>query len=174
MKYPFARKAETRETHHGVSVPDPYRWLEDADSPETMAWVDAQNALTRSMLDGPVREALVERLTSLYDYPRVSVPIRRGPYYFVSRNSGLQNQPVLFVQDTLPGPGRVLLDPNTLSTDGTIALTAIAPSDDGALLAYALSKSGSDRQEIFVREVATGVDRPDRIEWVKFASIAWA
>jgi prolyl oligopeptidase len=129
--------------------------------------------LTRSMLASPARDDLVERLTTLYDFPRGSVPVKPGTRYLFNRNSGLQNQAVLYVQDGLNGAPRVLLDPNELSADGTVALTAVEPNDDGSLIAYALSSSGSNQQEILVREVATSKDRSDRIEWVKFASIAW-
>lgn len=174
LTYPPARKAETADTYHGVRVPDPYRWLEDADSPETTAWVAAQNELTRATLEGPARTRLVERLTKLYEFPRTGVPTARGNRIFFTRNSGLQKQPVLYVQEGLAAEPRALLDPNALDPDGTTALTASAPSDDGSLMAYALSKSGSDVQEIAVREVAGGRDRADRIQWVKFASIAWA
>jgi prolyl oligopeptidase len=173
IEYPPARKANIVDNYHGVTIADPYRWLEDANSPETQTWVDAQNSLTRSMLTSPAGDDLVERLTTLYDFPRGSVPVKRGTRYLFSRNSGLQNQAVLYVQDGLNSAPRVLLDPNGLSADGTVALTAVEPNDDGSLIAYALSKSGSDQQEILVREVATSRDRSDRIAWVKFASIAW-
>ena len=113
-----------------------------------MAWVDAQNALTRSYLDGPRREAIKARLTELLDYPRVSVPEKQGTRYFFTRNSGLQNQSVLYVREGLAGAERILIDPNALSPDGTVALTGTAPTQDGALLGYSLSRSGSDRQEI--------------------------
>ena len=173
LRYPIARRSDIADTYHGVQVADPYRWLEEADSPETAAWVEAQNTLTRSVLDGPVRAALVERLTTLYDYPRTSVPFRRGVQYFFTHNTGLQDQPVLYVQALPEGPRRVFIDPNAMDADGPVALTALAVNDDGSLAAYGLSKSGSDRQEIFVRDVETGVDRADRLLWVKFASIAW-
>ncbi len=173
MSYPKARKADIADTLHGTRVPDPYRWLENADDPETVSWVEAQNTLTRSFVGGPERDALVKRLTELFDYPRTDVPVKRGARYFFTHNTGLQPQSVLYVQDGSDSPRRVLLDPNTLSADGTVALTAMSPSDDGTLLGYALSKSGSDRQEIHVREVATGRDRPDRVQWAKFTGIAW-
>jgi prolyl oligopeptidase len=161
------------DTYHGVRVEDPYRWLEDPDHPDTMAWVEAQNALTASVLEGPVRDALVARLAELYDFPRTGVPFKRAGRYFYTRNSGLQKQPVLYVQDGLDGSPRTLLDPNALDPEGTTALTAAAIDESGTLMAYALSKGGSDIQEIAVREVTTGRDRADRLEWVKFASIAW-
>jgi prolyl oligopeptidase len=157
---------------HGVPVADPYRWLEDPDSAETRAWVDAQNALTRSMLDGPERDALVRELTRLFDYPKTTALLRRGGRYFLTGNPGLLNQSVLYLRDG--EQTRMLLDPNALSADGTTALTAIAPSPDGRLVAYALSEHGSDRQVIRVRDAETAVDRDDELRHVKFASIAWA
>jgi prolyl oligopeptidase len=157
-----------------VPVADPYRWLEDADSAETRAWVDAQNALTRSMLDGPERDALMGELTTVFNYPRTTALGRRGGRYFFTHNPGLLNQPRLYVQDAMPaGEPRVLLDPNLLSADGTTALTAFEPSPDGSLLAYALSDHGSDRQVIRVRDVRLGTDREDALTDVKFASLAW-
>ncbi|HYT73880.1 MAG TPA: prolyl oligopeptidase family serine peptidase [Vicinamibacterales bacterium] len=175
MKYPASRKLPLIETIHGVPVADPYRWLEDPDSPETRAWIDAQNTLTRSALDGPARETLVRRLTDLYDFPQTLSLQRRGGRYFFTHNPGLLNQPILYVLDAASENPRVLLDPNALSTDGTTALTAAFPSPDGARLAYALSEAGSDRQEIRVRVVpdVDDPDLPDRLRWVKFASLAW-
>lgn len=174
LSYPPARLADVVDSYHGVRVPDPYRWLEDPDDPETVAWVAAQNALTSSVLAGPARDALVADLTKLYEFPRTGVPLKRGGRCFYTHNRGLEKQPVLYVED---GPGavqRVLLDPNTLSPDGTTALTSVAPSDDGTLVAYGLSRSGSDLQEIAVLDVASGHDRGDRLPWVKFVSLSWA
>lgn len=171
--YPPARRSDIVDTYHGTSVPDPYRWLEDASSPETAAWVDAQNALTRSRLDGPWRDALASELAALYDYPRTSVPEMRGGRVFFTFNSGLRDQPILYVQDGLDAEPRVLLDPNGLSPDGTVALTAAFVSHDGARIAYGLSKGGSDRQDVLVIDVATGEHLPDCLRWLKFASIAW-
>src|SRR6478735_2674479 len=150
ISYPPARRSEQVDTLHGVEVPDPYRWLEEDGSDDTRAWVEAENALTRRHLDGPRRDELVGRLRGLYDYPRTLTFAGRGGRYFFTHNPGLLDQPILFVQD---GPGaepRVLLDPNTLSTDGTTALTAYFPSPDGARVAYAISVHGSDRQQIGV------------------------
>ncbi|HEU4936620.1 MAG TPA: prolyl oligopeptidase family serine peptidase [Vicinamibacterales bacterium] len=173
MKYPEARQSNAFDDYHGVRVCDPYRWLEDPDSPETVAWVEGENQLTRSVVDGPRRDALITRLTTLYDFPRTSVPARRGRYYFFTHNTGLQDQPVLFVQEGAAGERRALIDPNAMSADGPVALTALAIDDSGELAAYGLSKSGSDRQEIFIRRIADGTDLSDRLLWVKFASIAW-
>jgi prolyl oligopeptidase len=174
INYPPTRRQDLIENIHGVPVADPYRWLEDADRPETRAWVDAQNALTRSMLDGPLRDALVRELTDLFNRPRTTALVGRGGRYFFTHNPGLLNQPRLYVQDAAPGAGpRVLLDPNLLSADGTTALAAFEPSPDGSLLAYALSEHGSDRQVIRVRDVRQGTDRDDVVAQVKFASLAW-
>ncbi len=171
FRYPPARRDELVDILHGVPVPDPYRWLEESESTETQAWVEAQNALTRSVLDGPERNALVAQLTGLFNYPRTTSLVRRGGRYFLTDNPGLLNQPVLHVREA--ERLRVLLDPNQLSAEGTTALTAYAPSPDGRRLAYALSEDGSDRQVIRVRDVDTGVDREDALRHVKFASIAW-
>jgi prolyl oligopeptidase len=161
------------DDYHGTLVPDPYRWLEDATDPETVRFVEEQNRLTALCLGGTLRDDLVRRLSWHFDYPRLFVPERRGGRYFYLRNTGLQNQDVLFVREGLGGPERVLLDPNALSEDGTVALTSAASSRDGRLLAHTLSRSGSDRQEIRVRDVDTGLDLPDRLLWAKFTSLAW-
>jgi prolyl oligopeptidase len=171
-KYPPAKQGAIVQAYGAVKVPDPYRWLENADDPDTVRWVDAENALTRSYVDGPRREAIKARITALLDFPRVSVPEKQGTRYFFTRNSGLQNQSVLYVREGLDGPERVLLDPNALSADGTVALVGTAPTQDGALLGYSLSRSGSDRQEIYVRDVATGKDLPDKV-LAKFTGIIW-
>ena len=172
IRYPPARADALVETLHGVPVADPYRWLEDPGSPETLAWVEAENALTRATLDGPARDALVRELSGLFNYARTTTLLKRGGRYFFLHNPGLLNQPRLHVRED-SGQERVLLDPNTLSAAGTTALTAIEPSPDGRLVAYALSEDGSDRQVIRVREVDGGIDRDDALRHVKFASIAW-
>jgi prolyl oligopeptidase len=172
-KYPTARAADTVDILHGVAIPDPYRWLEEPGNPDTVAWIEAQNVLTRSVLDGPLREELAARLQTLLDHPRTGPPGKRGARYFVTHNTGLQDQPVLYVQDGSHADARVLLDPNTLSDDGTVALTATVPDEQGRRLCYAISRSGSDRQEIYVRDVDRGADLPDRLLWAKFVSIAW-
>jgi prolyl oligopeptidase len=171
--YPAARKADVVDDYHGTRVADPYRWLENADEPETAAWVEAENRLTAAFLAGPERDAIKKRLEQLFDYPRVSVPERHGDRTFYSRNTGLQNQSVVYVREGAAGPERVLLDPNELSPDGTVALTATSFTRDGSLMAYTLSKSGSDRQEILVRDVASGRDLSDRLLWAKFTTLSW-
>ncbi len=173
LRYPPARAAELVETLHGVPVADPFRWLEDAASPETRAWVDAENALTRSVLDGPVRDALVSELTGFLDYPRTSSLQKRGGRYFFTHNPGLLDQPVLYAQDAGGAAPVAILDPNRLSGDGTVALTAFFPSPDGARVACALSVHGSDRQEIRVLDAANAREDGERLQFVKFASLAW-
>jgi len=173
VAYPPAAKGDVAEDYHGTRVADPYRWLEKADDPATVAWVDAQNALTKSFLDRPEREVVKARLTELFDYPKIGIPQKKGPHYFFFKNTGLQNQAVYYVQEGLSGQPRALIDPNTMSTDGTVALTNVWPSKDGHLVGYAISRSGSDRQEISVRDVETGKDLSDKLVWVKFSGISW-
>lgn len=172
--YPETRRAEQVDDYHGTPVADPYRWLEDTDSPETKTWVEAQNRVTFDLLKNiPERQGIEQRLTELWNYERFSVPFKEGGRYFFSRNSGLQNQSVLYVQSSLDAEPRVLLDPNTLSPDGTIALTSLRVSEDGRYLAYGTSSGGSDWQEIRVRDVNTGQDLPDQLRWIKFSGAAW-
>ncbi|MGI8918970.1 MAG: prolyl oligopeptidase family serine peptidase [Pyrinomonadaceae bacterium] len=174
LTYPTSRKGDQLDDYHGVKVADPYRWLEDLDSDETRNWVEAQNKLTNSFLNEiPARGRIRERLTRLWNYERFGVPFREGKNYFYTRNSGLQNQAVLYSVTSLDGQPTLLLDPNTLSTDGTVALSGIAVSNDGKLLAYSLSASGSDWQEWKVRDVSTGKDLSDNIKWVKFSGASW-
>ncbi len=173
--YPKTRQVEQIDEYHGVKISDPYRWLEDDNSAETAAWVEAQNKVTFGFLDAiPQRAAIKERMMKLWNYERFGLPQERGGRYFYTRNSGLQNQRVLYVAETLEAAPRVLLDPNTLSADGTVALSGFEISDDGALLAYGLSRAGSDWEEWRVRNVATGEDRADLVEWVKFSGASWA
>lgn len=171
--YPAAAKGNVAEDYHGTQVADPYRWMDRADDAATVAWVDAENTLTQKLLNRPERAAIKARLTQLIDYPKVGIPRHRGKFYFFSKNSGLQNQSVYYMQEGLKGEPRVVIDPNTLSSDGTVALTRTSPSHDGRLLGYALSKSGSDRQEIFVRNLSAGKDLIDHLQWMKFSPIAW-
>lgn len=174
FQYPPARQADVVDTYHGTPVADPYRWLEDVDSEETLAWVQAQNALTYRFLEQlPEREAFRERLTRLWNFPRYGVPFRRGERLFFSKNDGLQNQSVVYVQDPGAEAPRVLLDPNTFSDDGTVALSGLYVSDDGRHAVYSLSESGSDWQRFRVRDVATGEDLADELRWIKFSGASW-
>jgi len=174
IQYPKTKKVEQVDDYHGIKVADPYRWLEDANSQETKAWIEEQNKITRVYLDNiPQRDKIRKRLTELWNYEKYSAPFRRGDKYFYLKNDGLQNQSVLYVADSLRGEGRILLDPNKLSPDGTVSLTGFAVSEDGKLLAYGLSSGGSDWQEWRVRNVETGQDLPDVIKWVKFSTASW-
>ena len=162
------------DDYHGHQVADPYRWLEDMDSDETRRWIAAQNEVTEQYLSRvPGRSEILKRVTDLWNFERFGVPFKEGGRYFYFRNSGLENQAVLYSMEELDGEPRVLLDPNTMSVDGTVALGAYAPSRDGKRLAYSLSASGSDWQHILVRDVDSGADLDDRLEWVKFSNISW-
>lgn len=173
--YPAARKTDQVDDYHGVKVADPYRWLEDLDSVETRNWVDAENKLSFAFLEAiPARAAIKERLTKLWNYEKYGVPFKEGNRYFYTRNSGLQNQSALYTVTSLDAQPRVVLDPNILSSDGTVALSGLKVSNNGKLLAYSLSASGSDWQEWKVRDVETGKDLDDDLKWVKFSGASWA
>ncbi|HTX23694.1 MAG TPA: prolyl oligopeptidase family serine peptidase [Steroidobacteraceae bacterium] len=174
IAYPPAARGDHVDDYHGVEVPDPYRWMEDIDSPATRAWVEAEAKLSRGYLAQiPDRQAIGDRLKQMWNYERWSPPEHYGRYWFYSHNDGLQNQSVVFVTPDPNVPAHVLLDPNTLSKDGTIALRETAVSDDGRLFAYALSEAGSDWQIWHVRDVATGQDLADRLEWSKVGGASW-
>ncbi len=175
LVYPTAKTIDQVDDYHGVKVADPYRWLEDTDSADTKAWVEAENKLTFGYLEKiPYRSAIRDRMTKLWNYERFTTPVQEGGRYFYQHNNGLQNQNVLLVADSLSAEPRVLLDPNTLSADGTVALSGTAITDDGKLLAYGTAASGSDWQEWHVRDVDAGKDLPDVIKWVKFSGASWS
>lgn len=175
VSYPSSRRTACTEVLHGVTVADPYRWLEDLNAAETQQWIDAQNVITAAYLDQVVqRPAIRQRLTTLWNYERYGIPFKQGNRYFFTRNDGLQNQAVLYWTAALTAEPQVLLDPNQLSPDGTIALSGYAISEDGNLLAYGLSASGSDWTDWRVREVESGQDRSDLLQWVKFSGAAWS
>lgn len=172
--YPHTRKSDQVDEYHGIQVADPYRWLEDLDSEETKAWVTAQNQVTFDYLATiPSRPKLSDRLTKLWNYERYSIPFRQGKRYFYFKNDGLQNQSVLYVIDSWEGEPRPLLDPNQLSEDGTVALSGISISEDGNLIAYGLSASGSDWQEWKVMDINTGKPLEDHLKWIKFSGASW-
>lgn len=174
LTYPESHKVEQIDDYHGIKVSDPYRWLENLDSKETKAWIEAQNQITFSYLSEiPAREQIKQRLTKLWDYEKYSIPFKEGNRYFYYKNDGLQNQSVLYTLTSLNDEPRVLLDPNLLSKDGTVALTGISLSKDGKFLAYGLSKSGSDWQEWKVRDIETGEDLSDHLQWIKFSGASW-
>jgi prolyl oligopeptidase len=173
LQYPVARKVDQVDTYHGVAVPDPYRWLEDDNSPETAAWVEAENKITFPYLERiPYRKHFQNRVEELNNYAKYSAPSHKGPYVFFSKNEGLQNQSVLFIQKGFNGTPEVLIDPNTWA-DGTDRLVAFVPSRDAKYAAYGVSRSGSDWQELHVMELATKKMLDDIIEWVKVSNIAW-
>jgi prolyl oligopeptidase len=174
MNYPHTRKTDHIDDYHGIQVADPYRWLEDDNSPETLAWVKSQNQVTFDYLQKiPFRSRLKQRLQELYNYPKFGIPTRCGPYYLWSKNDGLQNQSVLYVQEGLEGTPRVLLDPNQLSPDGTIRLMNGEASQDGRYYAYYLSSGGSDWLDGHVLEMATGTVLEDNLKWLKVTGLAW-
>ncbi|PTL79327.1 prolyl oligopeptidase family protein [Vitiosangium sp. GDMCC 1.1324] len=174
LAYPVAQKQDVVDDYHGTKVADPYRWLENPDSPESRQWIDAENKLTFDYLEKiPARARIKQRMTELWDYEKYGMPWREGSRYFFNRNNGLQNQSVLYTTESLGAEPRVLLDPNTLSADGTVALAGLAITQDGNLLAYGVASAGSDWKEFRVRDVRTGKDLPDVVKWVKFSNASW-
>ncbi len=162
------------DNYHGTEVADPYRWLEDDMSEETAAWVAAQNEVTFSYLQGiPFRDQVRERMTEMWNYPKMGLPFKEGDRYFYTYNSGLQNQDILYVKENLEEEGSIFLDPNSFSEDGTVALSAASVSNDHRFFAYGISRGGSDWQEFFVRDIGTGEDLKDHLQWIKFSGIAW-
>ncbi|MCU0960752.1 MAG: prolyl oligopeptidase family serine peptidase [Pirellulaceae bacterium] len=175
-RYPETTKVEQVDDYHGTSVADPYRWLEDdvRTSEQVAAWVAAQNKVTFAYLESlPHREQIRARLTELWDYEKYGSPFKTGGRYFYFHNTGLQNQSVLFTMDTLDGPPRALLDPNTWSPDGTVALAGTAPSDDGRYLAYGIQDGGSDWRTWRILELASGKLLDDELKWIKFSGVSW-
>jgi prolyl oligopeptidase len=174
LRYPEARRSDHVDVYHGIRVPDPYRWLEESNAPETERWVEEQHKLSRSWLDAiPERTAIRDRLRELYNYERYSGVFKAGRFYFYRYNSGLQNQSVLYMSPALNARGRILLDPNTWSPDGTVSLGNIATTHDGRFLAYSISRAGSDWQEHRFIETATGRLLPDVLDKIKFSGMAW-
>ena len=175
LNYPVAPKGDQVDDYHGAKIADPYRGLENADSPSTEKWVTQENELTFSYLAKlPGREAIKKQLTELWNYEKFGGFEKAGNHYFYFHNSGLQNQAVLYVMDSLNGPARELLDPNTYRKDGTTALAGAAPSWNGKLYGYAIAQAGSDWAEWHVRDVASGKDTSDVIQWTKGNGISWA
>ncbi len=174
IEYPETRKTDVTDDYFGTTVADPYRWLEDDRAEETENWVKAQNETTRKYLERiPYRDQIEQRLTQLFDYPRVSSPRRVGEYYFFYKNSGLQNQSVLYYQKGRDGEPQVFIDPNALSEDGTVSINLLSASPDEKYIAYSRSEGGSDWSEIRIREIATNTELDDRLEWVKFSGSSW-
>ena len=175
LSYPPSPRHDQVDIYHGVAVPDPYRWLEDPQSAASRQWIEAQNQVTSAYLETLAgRSAISDRLTQLWNFERYSTPFKQGGRYFYFKNDGLQNQSVLYTLPSLEAEPRMLLDPNTLSEDGTVSLSGMAVSENGAYLAYGLSSAGSDWVEWYVRDIATGVDTDDRLQWVKFSGASWS
>lgn len=174
LTYPVAKKGDVTDDYFGTKIADPYRWMENDTSKEVADWVKAENELTQSYLSKiSFRGKMKEELTRIWNFPKYSVPFREGEWYFFFKNDGLQNQSVLYDRKGLDGDPAVLLDPNKLSEDGTVALNDISPSHDGKYLAYSIARSGSDWNEIYVMEIATGKKLSDSINWVKFSGLSW-
>ena len=174
LKYPTTAKGNVVDTYFGVQVKEPYRWLENDTSAVTAAWVKSQNKVTKDYLSQiPFRDALKKRITALMNYPKYSSPFKKNGQYFFYKNNGLQNQSVLYRQKSLTAEPELLLDPNMLSTDGTVALSSIAFSKDGKYLGYSIARSGSDWNEIFVLDVETRQLLADHIKWSKSSQITW-
>ncbi len=175
FRYPEAPRSQTVEDYHGIQVADPLRPLEDLDAAATREWVEAENKIAFAFLEStPQRPVLRARLTELWDYEKFSPPQIEAGKYFFTYNTGLQNQSVLYVAESMAAAPRVLLDPNTLSRDGTVALTGTEVSRDGKRLAYGTAAAGSDWSEWKVRDIATGEDLPDLVRWVKFSTAEWS
>ena len=174
LNYPKARTIDQVDNYFGTKVKDPYRWMEDVDSPEIAAWIEEENKLTRGILDAvPERAQMHSRLMELINFERYTAPKRRGTRYFYSHNTGLQNQNIVYWTEGLDGKPQVLLDPNGMSADGTVALGGLSISDDGSLAAYSIADAGSDWVKWYVRDVTTGRDLEDVIAWSKFSSASW-
>ena len=174
LTYPEPPTADQVDDYHGTRIADPYRPLEDSDAPASRAWIEAENRLTEGILGAfAARAEIRDRLAALWDFPRAGAPWRRGDRWFQLRNTGLQDQDVLWTADTPDGEGTVLLDPNRLSAHGTTTLSAIEVSESGELVACAISDAGSDWRTWTVRRAATGEQLPDRLPWSKFTRAAW-
>ena len=174
IEYPRSPRSDHADIIHDVRIPDPFRWLEDIDSEQTRDWIREQNRIAFEYLERiPARERIRRRITELWNHEKFGVPFKRGERYFFTRNDGLQNQGVLYWMESLWDEPKALIDPNALSEDGTVALTGASVSEDGRLLAYGLSASGSDWQDWRVREVGTGKDLEDHLRWAKNTNAAW-
>ncbi|MBS1793874.1 MAG: S9 family peptidase [Acidobacteria bacterium] len=174
LNYPVAKKVDQTDDYHGVKVADPYRWLEDVDSADTKAWVEAENKVTFDYLATiPQREQIKKRLTELWNYEKYTAPFKAGKHYYYYKNDGLQNQSVLYIADSVTDSGRVFLDPNKLSADGTAALAGISFTDDGKLMAYGVALAGSDRSEWRIKDVETGTDLSDVLPPNRQGGVSW-
>lgn len=172
--YPETAKGDVVDNYHGTEVADPYRWLEDDMSDETAEWVKTQNELTYGYLEKiSFRDAIKKRITEIWDYPKMSAPEKEGSNYFYTYNSGLQNQNIVYIKDSPEGEGKVFLDPNKFSEDGTTSLANFSISKDHKYAGYGTSTGGSDWREFFIRDIETGEDLGDHLKWIKFSGMAW-
>jgi prolyl oligopeptidase len=174
VSYPTTPMGDVVENYFGTKIPDPFRWMEDLDSKQVADWVAAENRVTFEYLAKlPMRDHFRRRITELWDYPKVSIPVHEAGRYFYQQNSGLQRQTPVYMRSSLTAPAALILDPNTISPDGSISLAQWAPSRDGRLLAYGLSEGGADWTTLHVRDVNSGKDLPDEVRWVRFSEISW-
>lgn len=174
LEYPKSKKVNQVDNYHGTKVTDPFRWLENPSSEDSKAWIEDQNKLTFSYLSEiPEREKIKKRLTKLWNYEKYSAPFKKGKRYFYYKNDGLQNQPVLYFANFVTEKGRVLLDPNKFSKDGTTSLAGLSISEDGNIAAYGISKGGSDWREWRFFDISTGEQLPDVLKNIKFSSVSW-
>lgn len=174
VTYPDIKKDETIDDYHGTAIQDPYRWLEDDNSKETSDWVTNQNKVTFNYLDQiPYRKAIKNRLKDVWNFERFGTPFKEGGKYYYFKNDGLQNQAVLYEQETLDSPSKIALDPNSFSDDGTTSLGSLSFNKTGDLLAYQISEGGSDWRTIHVKDLNTGETLEDKVNWVKFSAISW-
>src|ERR1700680_1119569 len=174
LSYPSTKKGDVVDDYSGTKVADPYRWMEDLDSKDVADWVAAENRVTFDYLGKlPMRQHFKQRITELWNYPKVSVPVREGGRYFFQKNSGLERQSPLYVRSSLTAPPALVLDPNLLSAEGSLSLAQWTPSPDGRLLAYGLSEGGADWQTLHVRDVDRRQDLADEVRWMRFSDISW-
>ncbi len=174
FSYPETVKGDVVDNYHGTEVPDPYRWLEDDMSDETAKWVKEQNEVTFAYLESiPFRDKLKNRMTEIWNYPKMSTPFKEGERYFYYYNTGLQNQDIIYVRKNLEDEGEVFLDPNSFSDDGTVALAGLSISNDHKYMSYAISKGGSDWRELYVKDVESGKVLDDHLKWIKFSGMSW-
>ncbi|MHB1072793.1 MAG: prolyl oligopeptidase family serine peptidase [Gemmatimonadaceae bacterium] len=174
LSYPPSDKGAVVDDYHGTTIADPYRWMESLESAETAAWVTAQNAVTFRYLESlPLREAFKARITELWNYPKVGIPYREAGLLWYRKNSGLQRQSPFYSRQSIDGPATLVMDPNTMSADGSLQLAALVPSPDGKLLAYSTAEGGADWQVVRVRDLATGKDLGDEVRWMRFSGLSW-
>jgi prolyl oligopeptidase len=174
LNYPVPHKVDVVDDYHGTTVADPFRWMEALDSKDVAGWVAASNAVTESYLKTlPLRQHFNTRLTELWNYPRVSVPVNQHGRLFYSKNSGLQRQAPVFMRAGIAAAPELVIDPNTISPDGSVSLAQWSPSPDARLLAYALSEGGADWQTIRVRNIASATDLSDEVRWMRFSDLSW-